>query len=65
MEAEEEESSNMYGVPTSLSQGDPGQADEKQLAKVYRLSGEAKIKGVIEFIDQLIESKRYTLININ
>ena len=51
MEAEEEESSNMYGVPTSLSQGDPGQADEKQLAKVYRLSGEAKIKGVIEFVD--------------
>ncbi len=27
------------------------EAEEKQLAKVYRLSGEAKIKGVIEFID--------------
>jgi len=42
------------------NQGHSGNFDseDKQLAKAYRLSGEAKIKGVIEFVDYLIESKR-------
>ncbi|CDW91024.1 snf2 family n-terminal domain containing protein [Stylonychia lemnae] len=32
--------------------------EEKQLQKVYQLSGKAKIKGIIEFMDYMIESKK-------
>ncbi|TNV86830.1 hypothetical protein FGO68_gene8511 [Halteria grandinella] len=39
--------------------GEPYEAEDKQLAKAYRLSGEAKVKGVFEFIDYLIESKPF------
>lgn len=47
---EEEDSYNQGGQSNYES-------EDKQLAKAYRLSGEAKIKGVIEFVDYLIESK--------
>ncbi len=34
-----------------IPEADPAEAEDKQLAKVYRLTGEAKVKGVVEFVD--------------
>ena len=55
LQAKKDQNNNMeqeYDGP-----GSKIDAEEKQLAKVYRLTGEAKIKGVIEFIDQLVENE--------
>ena len=32
-------------------------AEEKQIIKAYKMSGEAKIDGIIQFIETLLESK--------
>ena len=35
--------------------------EEKQIIKAYKLSGEAKLEGIIQFVETMLESKCYEI----
>lgn len=35
------------------------ESEEKQLVKAYKLTGESKINGIVDFLETMIESKTY------